>query len=219
MLHRRIRVVADRHLTAIQSCDAEAMSVLASQDPAAARVANIVRRAPHLMSALLAAREVDAPDWLISAGAIRDAVWDELHGRDLTAVPHDIDLAFFDPSDLSPSREQAVEAELRDHARDLPWEVKNQAAVHLWYPQVFGNEVAPFECTAAAVSTFPEIATCVGVRLLDDDDLLVVAPYGLDDLLEGVCRHNPARVSAAFYEQRLEAKGWRRRWPKVDFVD
>jgi uncharacterized protein len=39
--------------------------------------------------------------------------------------------------------------------------------------------------------------------LLSDDDLLVIAPYGLEDLFAGRCRHNPARVSAAFYEQRL----------------
>ena len=70
----------------------------------------IVRRAPHLMGALLAAREVDPPDWLIGAGAIRDVVWDELHGRPSTAMPRDIDLAFFDPTDLRPTYEQAVEA-------------------------------------------------------------------------------------------------------------
>lgn len=140
------------------------------------------------MGALLAAREVDPPDWLIAAGAIRDVVWDELHGRPPTAMPRNIDLGFFDPTDLSPTYERAVQARLRARLPDLRWDAKNQAGVHVWYPSVFGIKVAPFASCADAVSSFPEIATCVGIRLLGDDDLLVIAPYGLDDLFGGICR-------------------------------
>ena len=86
------------------------------------------------MQALRAARDVDAPDWLINAGAIRDAVWDDLHDR-APEMPRDIDLGFFDSGDLSPERDAQVGAALRERAPDLPWEAKNQAAVHLWYPQ------------------------------------------------------------------------------------
>ena len=91
-----------------------------------------------LVEALRAARDVAAPDWLINAGAIRDAVWDDLHGRPLTALPRDIDVGFFDPDDLTPERDRAVEAALHARAPQLPWDAKNQAAVHLWYPQRFG---------------------------------------------------------------------------------
>jgi uncharacterized protein len=117
------------------------------------------------MRALRAAREVDAPDWLITAGAIRTAVWDQLHGVAPAARPPeslaDVDLAFFDPADLSPAGDAAVEAALRAVAPDLPWEAKNQAAVHLWYARRFGLAVEPFTCSADAVATFPETATCV----------------------------------------------------------
>jgi hypothetical protein len=170
------------------------------------------------MRALRTARLVGAPDWLIAAGAVRDVVWDDLHGRALTAAPRDIDLVFFDPLDLTEGRERAIESRLRSQAPDLPWDVKNQAAVHLWYPKRFGTEVEPFASSAEAIATFPETAACVGVRLLDDDDMLVVAPYGLDDLLGGVCRHNPTRVSAAYYRNRLSAKDWSARWPRVRYI-
>ena len=106
----------------------------------------------------------------------------------------------------------------RAAAPELPWEAKNQAAVHRWYPARFGMEVPPLESSADGVATFPEVATCVGVRLLADDDLLVVAPYGLGDLFAGVVRHNPARVSAASYAVRLASKDWARRWPRLVFV-
>jgi uncharacterized protein len=192
--------------------------VLASDGGDAGRLAAVLRRAPLLMEALRVAREVDAPDWLINAGAIRDAVWDAVHDRPPTGAPRDVDLGFFDAGDLTPDRDAAVEAALRERAPHVPWEAKNQAAVHRWYPRVFGREVPPFRSTAEAVATFPDTASCVGVRLLDADDLLVVAPYGLADLLGCVCRHNPARVSAALYERRVTEKRWVERWPRMRYV-
>src|SRR4051812_49335492 len=183
------------------------------------QLVSIVRRTPHLMRALRAARDVDAPDWLINAGAIRDAVWDAYHDRP-PAMPRDVDLGYFDLGDLSPQRDDAVEAALRACAPALPWEARNQAAVHLWYPRRFGTWVEPFESTAEAVATFPLTAACVGVRLLPDGDLFVVAPYGLDDLLGGVCRHNPTRVSREFYEQWLAERGhWHQRWPRLRSIE
>jgi uncharacterized protein len=186
--------------------------------PLADRLCAVLRRAPVVRDGLRAARDVDAPDWLISAGAIRDAVWDDLHGRPLTTVPRDIDVGFFDPSDLTPERDRTVQDALRERAPHLPWQAKNQASVHLWYPQMFGMDVPPFRSCAEAVATFPETASCVGVRLLGDDELLVVAPHGLEDLLTCVCRHNPVRVSAAFYERRVAEGGWRGRWPRMHYV-
>jgi hypothetical protein len=182
------------------------------------RLCAVLRRAPVLMDALRVAREVDAPDWLVCAGAIRDAVWDAAHGRPLDAIPRDVDVAFFDPSDPTPERDRAVEDALRARAPHLPWQARNQAAVHLWYPRRFGLEVAPFRSSAEAIGTFPETASCVGVRLLADDEMRVVAPYGLADLFACVCRRNPARVSAAFYERRVAEKGWRDRWPRMRYV-
>jgi hypothetical protein len=107
-------------------------AALASEGGQPERLASIVRRSPPLMRALIAAREVSAPDWWVSAGAIRDAVWDVLHGRPPAAMPRDVDVSFFDPDDLTPGRDQEVEAALRRRAPELPWEAKNQAAVHLW---------------------------------------------------------------------------------------
>jgi uncharacterized protein len=195
-----------------------APAALASEGGDAMRLSAIVREAPALMRALRTAREVGAPDWLISAGAIRDAVWDVLHDRAPTAVARDIDLGFFDPSDLTTAREEAVQAELIGGAPELPWQAKNQAAVHLWYPRRFGTEVPPFRSCAEAVATFPETATCVGVRLLADDDMLVFAPYGFDDLFGCICRHNATRVPASFYRQRVAEKGWQERWPRMRYA-
>src|SRR3954471_15554389 len=182
----------------------------------AARLEEIVRSTPWLMDALAAAREVAAPDWLIGAGAVRTAVWDRLHGYD-EAEPADVDLAFFDPDDLSEERETAIERQLRG-LLPVEWDAKNQARVHLWYARRFGYEVPPLTSSADAVATWPETATAVGLRLTGDDRLVVEAPLGLGDLLGMVHRRNPRRVSAEEYGRRLASKRIAARWPRVKIV-
>jgi hypothetical protein len=178
----------------------------------------IVRSTRWLMDALEAARRVDAPDWMIGAGAVRTAVWDRLHGYQAPTPVADIDLIFFDAGDLSEQRERAVQARLSAELARVPWDVKNQAAVHLWYPKRFGFAVEPLGSPADAVATWPETATCVALRLRADDQLEVCAPLGLDDLLGLVHRRNPRRVSVEEYERRLAGKRIAERWPKVTIV-
>jgi hypothetical protein len=182
------------------------------------RLGRLVRSTPWLLEALRAARDVDPPDWLVGGGVLRDLVWDHLHGRPEPALPRDIDLAFFDPTRLDPARDAEVEQALRARLPGVPWDAKNQAAVHTWYGRVFGGEVAPLTSSADGVATWPETATAVAVRLHDDDRIQVVAPCGLDDLFGLVCRRNPRRVSVEHYRRRVRDKRIADRWPRVAII-
>jgi hypothetical protein len=198
-------------------CGSVAMSE--PPDDLTSRLTKLVRCSPLLMRALRVARTVDAPDWFIGGTVIRDRVWDHLHS---SAQPHpsrDVDLAFCDPSSLEGERELRVQREVSAQAPDICWEVTNQASVHLWYPQVFGVEVEPLTSCADAVATWPETATAIGIRLLADDSLKVIAPCGLDDLFGLICRRNPRRVTEEQYRRRVDSKRIARRWPRVRIID
>jgi uncharacterized protein len=182
------------------------------------RLVELVRSSAMLMGALRAARAADPPDWLIGGGVIRDLVWDHLHDPHRPLNPKDVDLAFFDPLALGENREQNVLDALRTHAPDIPWDVKNQAAVHLWYPHVFGIEVEPLSSSADGVATWPETATSVAVRLDSDESIDVIAPCGLEDLFGLICRRNPQRVTIEEYHRRLQAKPTATRWPQLQVL-
>ncbi|MAU02149.1 MAG: hypothetical protein CL608_33850 [Anaerolineaceae bacterium] len=171
------------------------------------------------MTILRTVRRCDPPDWLVGAGLIRNLVWDHLHGYSQPTPPRDIDVAFFDPADLSPERDAAVTAELTAVLPDVAWEATNQAAVHLWYAEKFGKTVPPLTSTIEAIATWPETATCTAVRLLSDDSLHIVAPFGLEDLFQMVLRRNPARVTQAQFHKRLQDKQIRQKWPLVQVID
>jgi len=183
------------------------------------RLVALARAAPWFMAALAHVRALRLPAWCVGAGAVRNLVWDALHGHALPSTLADIDVAHFDASDLSPGRDAALQRRLQASAPSLPWEVTNQAGVHLWFEQFFGHAVEPLPSLQEAVATWPEFATCVGLWLDDDDALHVIAPHGLDDLFAMVVRRNPARVSVETYRERVATKRYAQRWPRVTVVE
>lgn len=170
---------------------------------------------PWFMQALVAVRELGLPAWCIGAGAVRNLVWDRLQGHATPSSLADIDVAHFDADDLSPRRDAELQARLFRRLPQVPWEVTNQAAVHQWFEGHFGHPVAPLQSLEAAVASWPEYATAVGVRLTDEGSIEVIAPHGLEDLFALRVRRNPARVSLDTYRARVAQKNYTARWPSV----
>jgi hypothetical protein len=178
----------------------------------------LIRSTPWFMDILETVRTCDPPDWLVGAGVIRNVVWDYLHHYQTPTPIADIDVIFFDPQDLRPERDHVLQEQL---ARQLPhaaWEVTNQAAVHLWYEDVFGFSVPALQSSEEAVGTWPETATSVAVRLLATDAIHIVAPCGLSDLFNMILRRNPRRVTQELFYKRLHAKQILHKWPRVQVI-
>ncbi|MGG1948711.1 nucleotidyltransferase family protein [Trinickia sp. NRRL B-1857] len=184
-------------------------------DTLTAELIALAAKSNWLRPALVAVRELGLPSWCIGAGAIRNLVWDRLHGFDDPSALADIDVAYFDASDMSIDRDRQLECRLAAAYPALAWDVKNQAGVHLWYESKFGQAVAPFESLQEAVASWPEVATSVGLTLRADDSIEVIAPHGLGDLFAMVVRHNPTRVGVETFRKRVQEKRYQTRWPRV----
>ena len=170
------------------------------------------------MGALAAVRQLALSEWCIGAGAIRNLVWDTLHNKTSPSELSDVDVAYFDLTDISPQRDQELQNQLLSLHPTVPWEVTNQAGVHCWFESHFGHAVEPLRSLQEAVASWPEFATSVGISLDRDNSLRVLAPYGLKDLFGIVVRRNPARVSIETNRQRIEQKRYSERWPNVKVV-
>ena len=182
------------------------------------RLKELIEAHEWFLSVLRAVRSCDPPDWLVGGGVLRDLVWDALQGYEHPTALRDVDVAYFDPHDLRPERDEEIDRSLCSQNPHVPWQAKNQAAVHLWYERVFGFPVEPLASSADGVGTWPETATSVAVRLLANDDLLVVAPCGLSDLFDMICRRNPRRVTPEIFRKRLLDKRIEETWPRVRVI-
>lgn len=184
------------------------------------RLRSMIRSSAWMMSVLATVRDADLPDAWVGAGTIRDLVWGQLYGSGFDPGDvHDVDVVFFDPGDLSRDGDERATRRLHDAWPQVPWQARNQAAVHTWYAAKFGGEpVRPLVTIADAVGTWPETATAVAARLDPAGRVELCAPLGLDDLLAGVWRRNMRRVSLQQSLARLARHQPEQRWPAVTVI-
>jgi len=177
----------------------------------------VLARSPIVATIVDRWPEIDLPDCWLVAGCLAQTVWNDAFGLPATHGISDIDLVYFDGEDLSAETEAGHAARLRTLFADLGlWiDVKNEARVHLWYAEKFGNTLAPYVSTEDAITTFPTTATAVGVQPRADG-LHVFAPYGLSDLLGLIVRPNKKQITQAIYDAKV--KKWHARWPDLRVV-
>lgn len=177
-------------------------------------IARIIAEDAVAMEQLRAVRSLALPDWCIAAGFVRNRVWDHLHGIVPARLPVDIDVLYFDAADITKDREIEFEAKLDELMPSLPWQVRNQARMHVW------KNLPQHRDTADAMIYWLETVTAVGVRLEPDDSLTVIAPFGTGDLLGLRCRPTAfGHTKRDEYDERVASKCWRELWPKVTFLD
>jgi hypothetical protein len=166
------------------------------------------------MEVLRTARSLALPDWWIGAGFVRALVWDHLHDYRTPTTLDDIDLLYFDQSNLNETFEKQQERRLAQLMSGIPWSVKNQARMHL------RNGDAPYACTEDALQYWLETPTAVAVKLDDRDRLDLIAPYGVEDLLNLKIRPTPSgRQRPDEFIDRVQNKNWLNNWPRARLVD
>lgn len=180
-----------------------------------ARLADIVRANPDLMHVLTTVRGLGLNDWRVFSGAVYQAVWNEVTGRPAGYGIKDYDLGYFDP-DTSWDAEDVVikrvAAAFEPPFRDIV-EVRNQARVHLWFWDRFGEPYEALTSTDEALGRFVAPAFSVGVRLEDDDSISIAAPFGLEDTFAMVMRRNPNRPPAKGWDKVVASAS--ARWPEL----
>ena len=150
------------------------------------------------------------------AGCVYQAVWNRLGGLAPGARVKDYDVFYFDAADLSYEAEDAVIRRAGMLFADLGAEIelKNQARVHLWYPERFGAAYPQLRITRDGIDRYLVACTCVGISAETGE---VYAPYGLDDLWKGVLRINPVNPQPARFLEK--AASYRARWPWLTIIE
>jgi hypothetical protein len=170
------------------------------------------------MHILHVAHDLELPQWRLVAGCIYQTVWNELTARPNGTGINDYDLIYFDTSDISKESETGTEQRVRASLQDLPApvEVRNQARVHLWFEDYFGIPYPPLNSSEEALCRYASATHAVGVRLVEDDQIDIFAPFGLADIFSMTIRPNYALPNKATHDRKAErAKSV---WPEVTII-
>ncbi|WP_067724880.1 nucleotidyltransferase family protein [Oceanobacillus damuensis] len=178
-------------------------------------IIQLISNDSFMMEILTAASTLRLPDWSICAGFVRSKIWDELHGYGRTSMP-DIDVVYFDKNNINEGEEKRLEKLLAALLPDVPWSVKNEARMHV------RNDINPYLNTEDAISKFPETCTALGVYLDKNEELHLIAPHGIQDVLAMIVRPTPlfnnSSVLMKVYEQRIRNKKWHLIWDMVTYA-
>lgn len=175
----------------------------------------IIQSDPLVGDALLRARDLGLPDWFVVSGALYNSVWNALTERPPGYGIKDVDLFYFDDSDLSYEAEDRVIAAAAPAFDDLPVpvEIRNQARVHLWFQARFGGACPRYTSSANAIAHFASKTHAVGLRLENDGSPTLVAPFGLDDIFAFRVTPNPCLDNRATHEAK--AARAKAAWPEL----
>ena len=169
----------------------------------------LIRSNSEMMSDLKLVRDLRLPECYISAGYIRNYIWDYIHGYLKRSPLNDIDVIYYDPKHLDEELDLEYERLLIKWTGNALWSVKNQARMHI------RNGDTPYTGIEDAISRWPENVTGIAVRLEDDDRIAYVCPHGLDDIFEGRVRKSPLFQDYSYYQTRVSEKNWAQIWPKL----
>ena len=164
-------------------------------------ILRLIQSDTEMMEIIKTADTLNLPDWWICAGFLRSKIWDTIHGfNERTRIP-DVDVIYYDPANIDEPLEKELENVLKDMMPSVPWSVKNQARMHIL------NYSSPYVSSEDAISKFSETATAIGVTLNKNKQLVLTAPWGLDDVINLEVKPTPfykeSKERAAIYEKRV----------------
>lgn len=157
------------------------------------------------MQVLGAVARLALPECYVAAGFLRNLIWDQLHQKASSEL-NDIDIIYFDTNHSDDER-RALEA-LENEFPTVNWDVKNQARMHL------KHQHTPYSGCSEAMACWPEKETAIGARLLSQERLDFVAPWGLSFLFDCCITWNNKRSLSLFHD-RVERKQWLSHWPQL----
>ncbi|MBU4480023.1 nucleotidyltransferase family protein [Patescibacteria group bacterium] len=174
-------------------------------------ILNLIKKDKWMMKVLKIAEDLDFPDWVIGAGFVRNKVWDHLHGFSNSKVDTpDIDLVYYDPEGNDKKTDEDFSQKLKEQT-GINWEIVNEFYAHKF------NGIPPYKSTEDALSQWPETATGLGVKL-ENGNLKLIAPYGIDDLVNLIIRPCPKFPgNLEVVKERAKKKQWFEKWPKLKF--
>ncbi len=176
------------------------------------KLINEILKDEWMLDILKSVRDLNLPDCWIGAGFVRSKAWDLLHGYTDRTPLTDVDVIFLDKKNITVEYEREIETKLKATNLSVNWEVRNQARTHLWHHS------SPYKSTEEAISHWVETATCIGIRILNNNKLDLIAPHGLNDVESLLLKPVPSLKNIETFNKRIKAKDWLNKWPKLKII-
>lgn len=182
----------------------------------------IIEKNKDLMLILDYVAKLKLPNFYIAAGSIFQTIWNYYDGKELNFGIKDIDIIYYDKSDLSVEKDLKYYGVITEFVKEneLKYEidVSNEARMHLWkMEQGQGENINQYKNSEDAISKW--IATVHAIGITKENDIIkLYAPYGLSDIYSKTIRPiKHSGNSKELYNKKVDS--WKKRFDNLNITE
>lgn len=152
---------------------------------------SILQQNKDLMVILDYITELKLPNFYIAAGSIFQTIWNYYDNKPLNYGIKDIDIIYYDSSNLSKEYEEELENKIIEHLNELHLNYKidlhNEARMHLWKKENENKNINQYKNSEDAIDQWIATVHSIGITK-ENNNIRVYAPYGLSDIFSKTIR-------------------------------
>ena len=183
---------------------------------------SILEKNKDLMAVLDYITELKLPNFYIAAGSVFQTIWNYYDGKDLNFGIKDIDVIYYNNSDLSVEKDLEYYNIINEYVKlngfNYEVDVSNEARMHLWkIEHNQGNNVEQYKNSEDAMSKWIATVHAIGITKVNDN-IKIYAPYGLSDIYSRTIRpikHNGN--SKELYDKKVAS--WQNRFDNLNIIE
>ena len=183
---------------------------------------SILEKNKDLMAVLDYITELKLPNFYIAAGSVFQTIWNYYDGKDLNFGIKDIDVIYYNNSDLSVEKDleyyNIINTYIKAKGFNYEVDVSNEARMHLWkIEHNQGDNVEQYKNSEDAMSKWIATVHAIGITKVNDN-IKIYAPYGLSDIYSRTIRpikHNGN--SKELYDKKVAS--WQNRFDNLNIIE
>lgn len=185
------------------------------------KMISILKKNTYLMDVLDYIETLKLPNYYIAAGCIFQTVWNYYDQKVLNYNIKDIDVIYYDNTDLSVEKDIKYYNLINDFCKNKGYkyeiDVSNEARMHLWKKEKFNIDVEPYKCSEDAIDKWIATVHAIGITK-ENGEIKIYAPYGLSDIYSKTIRpiKHKYNTKEIYYKK---ASSWNERFDNLNIVE
>ena len=180
---------------------------------------SIIKQNKELMDILDYVYSLKLPNFYIAAGSVFQTIWNYYDDKPLNHGIKDIDIIYYDSSNLSKEDEIELENKIENHFKKLNYkfDIHNEARMHLWKKENENKKIDKYKNSEDAISQFMATIQSIGITKINDS-IEIYAPYGLSDIFSKTIRPIKQKtISKEIYDKKVES--WNSRFDNLNIIE
>ena len=181
----------------------------------------IIKKNKELMDILNYISKLNMQNYYIAAGSVFQTIWNFYDGKDLNYNIKDIDVIYFNGSDISVSKDleyyNLIKKYCKEKEYDFEIDVSNEARMHLWEKEKFNIDIEAYKSSEDAIDKWIATVHAIGITI-DNNELKIYAPYGLSDIYSKTIRPIKHKYNTKdIYEKKVS--NWKTRFDNLNIIE